>query len=292
MITSMTGGAAHAAELNRDLARAARRCGVALAVGSQRVMLEQPQTRADFAVRAELGDGLLFGNIGGVQLLELPLDRVVGLVTAIEADGICVHLNPAQELAQPEGNQRFRGVVDGIARLVERLRGKVLVKETGAGLAPETLERLRAVGVTAVDVAGAGGTSWTRVEMHRAREASARQVGETFGDWGVPTAFSTIAARRILGETACVVASGGIETGLDCARAIVAGASIVGVARPVLLAWHAGREEGVAGYLERLTHELRVAALLCGARDAAGLRSAPRVYNGVLRDWLATYGWL
>jgi isopentenyl-diphosphate delta-isomerase len=235
---------------------------------------------------------VLLGNIGGVQLLELPLDRVVELVTAIEADGICVHLNPAQELAQPEGNRRFRGVVDAIARLVERLRGQVLVKETGAGLAPETLERLRAVGVAAVDVAGAGGTSWTRVEMHRAGEGAAGQVGQTFGDWGVPTALSTIAARRILGEAACVVASGGIETGLDCARAIVAGANIVGVARPVLLEWQAAREEGAATYLERLKHELRVAALLCGARDTAGLRRAPRIYTGGLRDWLAAYGWL
>jgi isopentenyl-diphosphate Delta-isomerase len=291
MITSMTGGSARTRELNRELARAAGRCGVPFAVGSQRVMLERPESVEDFAVRADLGDGVLLGNIGGAQLLEHSCDAVAELSASIEADGLCVHLNPAQELAQPEGNRRFRGVLDAIARLVQRLDGRVLVKETGAGLSPETLERLRGVGVTAVDVAGTGGTSWTKVELRRAAAGPARQIGEAFADWGVPTAVSTIAARRVLGDQACVVASGGVVSGLDCARAIAAGASIAGVARAVLLAWHERGEEGAVAYLERVKHELRASLLLTGCRDVAALRSAPRVYGTSLRRWLDAYGW-
>lgn len=293
MIASMTGGAAATREMNRDLARAAAACGIAFAVGSQRVMFRHPETVADFAVRDQIPDGVLLGNIGGVQLPQYSVDQVAELVERIEADGICVHLNAAQEQCQPEGDRDFRGVADGIARLVERLDGRVLVKETGAGMSPEALGLLRAAGVRHVDVSGSGGTSWTRVEMFRAAEGEpARHAGETFADWGIPTALSTIAARRVLRPGSTVVSSGGILTGMDCARAIAAGADIVAFARAALMAWDAGGAEGARAHIERLIHELRLAMLLTGSADVAALQRATRIYRGELRRWLQSMGWL
>jgi isopentenyl-diphosphate delta-isomerase len=292
MITSMTGGAGHAGEMNRQLARAAAAAGIAFAVGSQRVLFDHPELLPDFAVRRQIPRGVLLGNIGAVQLPERPLEEVAELAARIEADGICVHLNPAQELCQPEGNRTFQGLLERIARLAELMEGRVLVKETGAGLSPRALRALGGAGVRYVDVAGSGGTSWTRVELHRCPDGPQRWIGETFGDWGVPTALSVIAARRLCPPGTCIIGSGGIETGLDCARVIAAGAHVAGFARAALLAWSEGGEAGIAAFLERLKHELRCAMLLTGAADLEGLRSAPRVYTGELRGWLAAHGWL
>jgi isopentenyl-diphosphate Delta-isomerase len=292
LIASMSGGAAHTREMNHQLAAVAERCGVAFAVGSQRAMLERPELHADFAVRPSIPTGVLLGNIGGPQLPQLPTETVAGLAEAIEADGLCLHLNPAQELVQPEGDRNFRGQLAGIAALAERLGGHVLVKETGAGLAPETLERLRAAGIFAVDVAGRGGTSWTRVEAFRAPPGRARRLGELLGGWGVPTAFSVIAARKVLGEQACVVAGGGIKNGLDAARALALGANLCSLARPVLVAWRDGGTDGAERFISDLIAELRALLLLCGCRDLAALRRAPRVLSGELREWLGAYSWL
>jgi len=292
MIASMTGGAEVTGSLNRELAAVAERCGVGFAVGSQRIMLQRPEARADFAVRDAIPRGLLLGNIGGAQAATLPAERLARLAAEIDADGLCVHLNPAQELVQPEGDRRFRGQVAGIRALVCCLHGRVLVKETGAGLSPESLRELRAAGVTAVDVAGRGGTSWTRVELHRAPPGPGRDLGAALAGWGVPTAFSVLAARRILGEEACVVAGGGINDSHDVARAIALGASAVSVARAVLVAWRQGGAAGAEALLEQLKRELRALMLLTGCRDLRALRRAPRVYLGELRDWLGAYGWL
>jgi isopentenyl-diphosphate delta-isomerase len=292
MITSMTGGAEATRRMNADLAAAASRCGVAFAVGSQRVLLKHPEVLPDFAVRAQIPDGVLLGNIGGVQLPQLSTEEVASLVERIDADGICVHLNPAQELCQPEGDRDFSGVLDGIARLLERLEGRVLIKETGAGLSPRTLQRLAAIGVTCVDVAGRGGTSWTKVEMLRALEGPTRAVGRALAEWGVPTAFSIVAARRVLGPGCRIVGSGGVTNGLDCARAIAAGADVAGFARAALMAWNEGGLEGAVAFIERLEREVRAVMLVTGSADVESLKRAPRVYGGELRSWLESWGWL
>jgi isopentenyl-diphosphate delta-isomerase len=243
-------------------------------------------------VRPQIPDGVLLGNIGAVQLPQVPVERVAELARRIEADGMCVHLNPAQELAQPEGDRSFANIADAIGRLNDALDGHVLVKETGAGMAPATLKRLDVLGIRYIDVAGAGGTSWTRVEMHRCPPGAERQVGETFSDWGVPTAVSIVAARRVCAPTTTIIGSGGIRGGLDCAQAIAAGAHVVGFARAALLAWHAGGDAGAREQLARMAHELRVAMLLTGSSDVQALRRSPRIYTGQLARWLESYGWL
>jgi len=292
MITSMTGGAGVAGEMNRQLAAAAARVGVAFAVGSQRILFDHPELLPDFAVREQIPAGVLLGNIGAVQLREHALEDVADLAQRIEADGICVHLNAAQELCQPEGNRGFAGLLEQIGRLVELMDGRVLVKETGAGLSPATLRALSDCGVKYVDVAGSGGTSWTRVEMHRAPPGRERQLGETLGDWGVPTAFSVIAARRVCTTDTRIVGSGGVTSGLDCARVIACGAHVAGFARVALLAWREGGEQGVVALLERLKHELRCIMLLTASTDVQALRDTGRIYTGELRDWLAERNWL
>ena len=293
MITSMTGGAERAGELNRALAAVAAQCGVAFAVGSQRVMLHRPETCADFAVREELGaDGVLLGNIGAAQLRQYEPAQIAALAQRIEADGMCVHLNVAHELAQDEGDRSFDGIVAALTRLVEALEGRVLVKETGAGLSPEALALLCGCGVKYIDVAGAGGTSWTRVEGYRVRTPKARAVAETFADWGIPTAFSVLAARRVCPPDCCIIGSGGIHTGLDAARTIACGARLAGVARSLLLAYTAGGVDGAVAHLRRMVHELRCAMLLTSAARVAELQQVRRVYTGRLREWLSAYRWL
>jgi len=269
----------------------AQQLGIAFAVGSQRVLWRHPEALPDFAVRRHIPDGVLLGNIGMAQLVTEPLNKLVGLVEAIEADGLCVHLNAAQELVQPDGDRGFRGVVPAIALLVEALDGRLLVKETGAGLSRRTLEQLRACGVRYVDVSGSGGTSWTKVEMHRMQPGAGRELGELLADWGIPTAASLLWARQTYSQPdspeLTLVGSGGITNGLDAARAIACGADIAGLARPVLLAFLGGGVEGAAVFLGQVIAELRAAMLLCGAQDIAALQQVDRVYTARLREWLA-----
>lgn len=292
LITSMSGGTEMAGSMNRDLATVAAEHGIGFGVGSQRVILDHPEALADFTVRSQIPESVLLANIGAVQLPEYDTESIAGLKEQIEADAICVHLNAAQELVQPEGDCQFSGILEALEKLVKRLPDQVLVKETGAGMSPETLAMLDGIGVTCVDVSGAGGTSWTRVEMHRELDDSSRLIAGTFADWGIPTAFSIIAARKTCRPGTCIIGAGGIITGLDAARAIAAGADLVGFARSVFLAY---REEGVNGadrYIDRVIRELKNAMVLTGARDLAALRSVPRVYTGELRQWLSSKGWL
>ena len=292
MITSMTGGAEYAGKLNHGFARVAAQMNIPFAVGSQRVMIRHPETLADFAVRGEIPDGVLLGNIGAVQLLEHSAEEIAELAKSIEADGLCVHLNVAQELMQVDGNRHFRGLLEGIDRLMEVLDGNILVKETGTGMSPQALQQLHTIGVPYVDVSGAGGTSWTKVESLREANGPLQESGHLFGDWGIPTSVSVAAAKAIFGETAVIIASGGIHTGLDVARSIALGADVVGFAREVLLQFLEGNEEGAIRYINRLNKDLKIAMLLCGAEDVASMQRVPRVIGGDLRQWLDTLGFL
>jgi isopentenyl-diphosphate delta-isomerase len=292
MVTGMTGGTPAAAELNRALAGAAADLGLPFGLGSQRAMLVRPETTETYQVRAAAPDVYLFANLGGVQVARLPVAAVSELVRAVDANALCVHLNPAQELAQPGGDRDFRGIVDAIARVVDGVGVPVMVKETGCGISPAVARRLAAVGVRAIDVSGAGGTSWTAVESRRA-PGDAAQMGRELWDWGIPTAVAVgwLAAAGLPAAGVELVASGGIRTGLDAARALALGARVAGLAAPALRAVRdakpgGGREAGRA-FLAHIIEGIRAAALLTGVRRAADLATAPRVITGELREWLA-----
>ena len=288
MVTGMTGGTPAAAEINRALAAAAGELGIPFGLGSQRAMLVRPETAETFQVRAAAPEVYLFANLGGVQVAQLPTAAVRELVRAVDANALCVHLNPAQELAQAGGDRDFRGVVDAIARIVEGVGVPVMVKETGCGISPDVARRLQAAGVRALDVSGAGGTSWTAVESRRA-EAAAHSLGRDLWDWGIPTAAAVgwLAAAGVPAAGVELVASGGIRTGLDAARALALGARVAGFAAPALRAVRDGGREGGKAFLEHVVAGLRAATLLAGVRRARDLASAPRVITGELAQWLA-----
>ena len=283
LIAAMTGGTEEAGEVNHTLAKIADRRGYAFGLGSQRAMQRAPETAWTYDVRKVAPNVLLLGNVGVVQARDQKTETLQTLVNDIGADALCVHMNPAMEVVQPEGDDDFRGCVDTFARLKRELSVPVIAKETGNGISARTAHRLREVGIQVVDVSGAGGTSWVGVETLRA-EGAAKAVGERFWDWGVPTAASVAYCRRAGHE---VIATGGVRTGLDVARAIALGAKIAGIARPVLQAFKEGGEAGAEAFLERVERELKTVMLLTGSRTLANLERAPRVIRGELNDWLA-----
>ncbi|HEX4417441.1 MAG TPA: type 2 isopentenyl-diphosphate Delta-isomerase [Kofleriaceae bacterium] len=284
VITGMTGGTAEAAAVNRDLARAAQAAGIALGLGSQRAMDEHPELAASYEVRSVAPDVVLFGNVGAVQALAMGPARVIALAQRIGADAIAIHLNPGQELIQERGDRDFRGVRDAIARVVDASPLPVIVKETGCGLSREAARSLRAAGVHTVDVAGAGGTSWVAVEAVRAAEGSGAQaLGTELWDWGVPTAVAVVACAR---EGLDVIASGGIRTGHDIARALALGARAGGMAAPMLRAQRAGGQAAVAALIAQVTASIRSICLLTGCKAARDLATAPRHLGAPLRSFL------
>ncbi len=286
----MTGGFPDAATINDNLARAAAEVGVAMGVGSERAAILKGQYPESYATVAGHAVPLKFANVGAPQLIaQKPGDKVLSAedvraaMRLIGADVLAVHLNFLQEMVQPEGDRRAKGCLARIAELARAF--PVLVKETGAGISREVAEQLREGGVKAFDVSGTGGTSFAAVEHFRAVEQGAERearVGRTFWDWGIPSPVSVVELAP-LGLP--VIASGGVRTGLDVARAIALGATAAGTAGGVLRAASTGFAE-TKNELETLVHELRVAMFLTGSRTVDELRSAPTVITGETRAWL------
>lgn len=288
VIAAMTGGTEEARDINRTLAAIAEERGYGFALGSQRAMLVKAGTAPTYQVRDVAPTTVVLGNLGVVQARGMSSASVQELVDSVGADALCIHLNPAMELVQPGGGDRdFSGGLDTIARLVRELRVPVIVKETGCGLSARVGARVHGVGVRHVDVSGAGGTSWVGVEAKRATaagdEASAA-LGEALWDWGIPTAAS-VAMLAPLGFSA-IIATGGVTSGLDVARAIALGATAGGIARPVLQALRTGGRAGAVAFFERVELELRAAMLLTGSRDLAALQRAPRIIASELASWM------
>lgn len=283
VIAAMTGGHDRAERINRELATLAEQHQIAFGLGSQRAMHKSREKQRSYAVRDVAPTTLVFGNLGIVQAGAMSTAEVEDLVVAIGADALCVHLNPAMELIQDEGDRDFRGGLEALGRLTAELKVPVIAKETGCGISSHVARRLREVGVRHVDVSGAGGTSWVAVETHRASEQR-RALGYTFWDWGIPTAASVCLVQNFGFET--VIATGGVKTGLDIAKAIALGATLGGIARPVLQALERGGRDGASALLSQLTEEIRVAMLLVGARNLTELGRAPRVVTGELAEWL------
>ncbi|MCC6557855.1 MAG: type 2 isopentenyl-diphosphate Delta-isomerase [Polyangiaceae bacterium] len=284
LIAAMTGGTERAQEVNRELASIAEERGYGFGLGSQRAML-RGDVGATYDVREVAPTALVLGNIGAVQARALSTEAVAELVAQVGADALCVHLNPAMELVQPGGDRDFSGALEALERLASELSVPVVAKETGCGIGPGTAQRLVRAGIRSVDVSGAGGTSWVAVETERA-SGSARALGEALRDWGIPTAASVAIARAIRPRFKTIIATGGVATGLDVARALALGAHAAGLARPVLQALVAGGREAAVRLLEGVEAELRAVMLLVGARDVATLRKAPMVLGPGLRRWM------
>ena len=284
MIAGMTGGTKEGATINRLLASTADKLGIAFGLGSLRPMLDRPSLASTFQVRKVAPSVFLFANLGMVQIRQLKIGDVVRAMDAVTADALCLHLNVGQELAQPGGDGDFRGSLAAIARLVAELGRPLLVKETGCGISPAVARALEDAGVAAMDVSGAGGTSWIGIESLRARGDLARR-GQELREWGIPTAACVgwLAALDLRSE---IIASGGVRTGLDAARALALGARVVALAQPVLAAVRQGGAKGAAAYLAGVIDGLRRVCLLVGKRHVTDLARSPRVITGELSEWL------
>ncbi len=276
LISSMTGGAPEAVRINRRLAEAAQAERVAIGVGSQRAALEHPEQARAFQMRRFAPDALLFANLGAVQLnYGYGLDECRRAVDMIEADALFLHLNPLQEALQADGDTDFRGLARRIEETCRRLPVPVIAKEVGWGISEKTARLLADCGVAGIDVAGAGGTSWSQVEMHRAPDEMRRRLAASFIAWGIPTADSILAVRRAA-PSLMVIASGGLKDGIDVAKCLAMGAALGGMAGPFLraAAVSTGR---VARLLQLIKEQVRVTMFACGARDLKELRHSPPV---------------
>ncbi|VVC01710.1 Isopentenyl-diphosphate delta-isomerase [uncultured archaeon] len=274
IIEAMTGGYMGAEKINIALAAAAQREGVALGVGSQRVMLEAPKLASTYKLRNVAPYTVIIGNIGGCQLQKYGVKRIRGILDDIEADALAIHLNPLQEVVQPEGDIKFSGILPQIEIFAKDLGLPVVVKETGAGIGRKTAESLKKAGVKLVDVAGAGGTSWSKVEYMRSGE---RPV---FGDWGNPTCECIASCSEVV-ET---IGSGGVRSGQDAAKAIALGASFAGAALPFLRAKNAQEE------VARWKKELVLSMLLTGSKDVSALKKARIVVTGKTAEGMQRLG--
>lgn len=290
MITGMTGGFPDAVKINGNLAQAAADVGIAMGVGSERAAILKGQFPDSYSCVAQYAVPLKFANIGAPQIIsQSPGDRVLGVEEAraamelIGAHVLAIHLNFLQEMVQPEGDRRARGCLERIGDLAAQL--PVLAKETGTGLSQSVGERLKAQGVRGFDASGTGGTSFAAVEYYRAQAQGAERqarVGKTFWDWGIP---SPVSVRELVPLGLPVIASGGIRSGLDVARALTLGATAAGTAGGVLRAASTGYAE-TRRELDQLIHELKVAMFLTGSRSVEELRKAPYLVTGETRAWL------
>lgn len=271
LISCMTGGSELAARVNQRLAKTAQRYGFALGLGSQRAMLEEPDLLSTYAVRSLCPDVLLFANLGAVQLNHgVGPAQCQALVEAVGADALVLHLNALQEAVQPEGQTEFKGLRGKIEQVARALPCPVLIKEVGMGLGRDVACWAASSELAGLDVAGAGGTSWARVEGLRAGSELRRQVGEAFAGWGIPTA-EALRECRAAWPQGVIVASGGISSGVDVAKALAMGASLVGLARAFVRAALEG-QEAVDQHAAILSETLRIAMFCCGCATVDALQ--------------------
>lgn len=270
LISSMTGGTALAQTVNQRLATAAQELGLAMGLGSQRTAIEEPALASTFQVRHLAPDVLLFANLGAVQLnYGYGPEQCLRAVEILEANALVLHLNPLQEALQPEGDTNFAGLLDKIGQVCRALPVPVIVKEVGWGLSTAAAQALRQVGVAALDVAGAGGTSWSEVERYRSASPADAKVAAPFVGWGIPTADSLLQVRQACPDLP-LVASGGITNGVEAGICLALGANLVGMAHP-LLRPATTSTQAVIETLTIVLRQLRIAMFCSGTPSIAKL---------------------
>ncbi|MEM2878703.1 MAG: type 2 isopentenyl-diphosphate Delta-isomerase [Candidatus Hadarchaeales archaeon] len=284
MITAMTGGSESTRKLNLNMARVAQKFGIAYSVGSQRSAIEDSMVIDTYKVREVAPDILLVGNIGLSQIAAgYGIDQLKATLETIDADALSVHMNVLQELVQPEGEPRYRGALEKLSALCKNLGYPVIAKETGCGINLDVAKKLVKSGVSAIDVSGAGGTSWSAVESYR---RGGPPLCLDLWDWGIPTAVCTAEVAR--GVNVPLISSGGIRSGVDAAKAIALGADIVGIALPVLRALSS--KDGLESFLKNFIFELKAAILLTGCQTVGDLRKVPLMITGRTREWMESRG--
>ena len=280
IITGMTGGHPASLAINRELARAAEQLKIGLGMGSQRAAVENPELRSTYTVmRDEAPSTFLIGNIGAPQIEYA--EEAAGMMNL---DALAVHINPLQEAIQPEGDVDASNYLQDVQEASKKLDIPIIVKETGAGIKREDAMALTNAGAAAIDVAGAGGTSWAAVETYRSKDP---YLGNLFRDWGIPTAVSTVEVLKSVNVP--IISSGGIRSGLDAAKALALGAEAVGLALPVLKEAYMGYE-AVKIKIMKFIEELKVAMYLVGASDISDLRKSDLLIMGKTREWLKSRG--
>jgi len=292
IVEGMTGGTEKALRINAAVAQAVEELGLGMGVGSQRVALENPALEGTFAIaRKKAPNAFLIANLGGSQLIKgYGVKEAKRAVEMIDADALAIHLNPLQEAIQPEGETDHKGILAKISEVANALDVPVIVKETGAGISAGDAKKLEAAGAAGIDVAGTGGTSWAAVEYYRAkrrRDESAQILGEMLWDWGIPTVISLVEVVQSVNIP--VIASGGIRSGKDVAKAMALGASLTGIAMPALAPALKGPKE-VKKILSLVINQLRNVMFLIGADSIERLRASPLVLTGKTAEWLRTRG--
>lgn len=280
MITAITGGHPSSLKINRELAIAAEEMQIAIGLGSQRAAVEHPELQSTYDVARENAEtALIVGNIGAPQI-----DYANKAIEMLDADALAVHLNPLQESIQPEGDVNSSGILDSMGEIVKSVDVPVIAKETGTGISYEDAVLLESRGVSAIDVAGAGGTSWAAVETYRSDDS---YYGDLFWDWGIPTAVSTVEVSQSVNIP--VISSGGIRSGLDAAKAIALGADIAGFALPVLKEAYLG-SKNVINLINKFNQSLKIAMFLVGASNIEELKNSNLIITGKTREWLEDRG--
>ena len=277
IIAAMTGGTEEARQINRDLAEIAEKRGIGFSLGSQRAMIEKPELKETYYVRDVAPKVLLFGNIGISQLKRFNTKQIENALEYVEADALCVHINPAQELFQKEGNFDFKGSITSLEKLCKEINYPVIAKEVGFGISREVSLKLKEVGVKAIDVGGFGGTNWIMIDgLLSERDFS------SFVDWGIPTSISVLEAKVGLP----IIATGGIRSGLDIAKSIILGADMCGIALPFLRILKKQGKKGVENFIDKIQEELKIAMTLTGSKNMENLKKTKYVLTGKVKDWV------
>jgi len=293
IVSAITGGTGFAKEINSTLAEVAEELGIGIGVGSQRIALEDPGVEHTFTVvREKAPSSLVMGNIGCPQLsLGWGVDEAKRCVDMINADALGIHMNPLQEAVQVGGDTQYKGVLDKIKEITGELGTPVVMKETGCGISREVAMSLEAAGASALEVSGVGGTSWAAVEHHIAKvegKKSQETLGDALWNWGIPTAISVVETS---GSTELkIIASGGLRTGVEMAKAVSLGADAVGIAKPFLEKAVEGKE-ALREHVEDILREFRTVMFLVGAKNVEELRNVPVVVLGRTSEWLSLRGY-